>query len=308
MKASEIFSQPSVVACQGIRGANSETACRYMFQQPDIMFMESFSAVFTAVESGLCQYGVLPIENSTHGSVTAVYDLMSKHKFSIVRAVKVSISHSLLALPSSKLSDIKEIISHEQAIGQCSEFLKDHRGIKITACQNTALAAKLVCESGRNDLAAICSPDCVEIYNLKSLAHNIQDAENNCTRFICIRKTPISYNGADKISLMLSLPNRPNSLYEILSEFAKLNINLTKIESRPIIGTDFEFLFYIDFDASLADPKISALMDNLGKKLSVFTVLGNYSTVQPKAGYDLTSRKQLATLIFTSLEPPAASR
>ncbi len=276
-RAVDAFPQSSVVACQGIAGSNSETACRTLFKGPDIMFFKSFSAVFSAVESGMCQYGILPIENSTHGSVTAVYDLMQKHSFGIVKAVKISITHNLLGTENSRLSGITEILSHEQAIGQCSEFIKAHPNAKVTVCSNTALAARLVAESGRDDLAAICSIQCKEIYGLKPLAVGIQDAQYNCTRFICISKSPVVYEGSDKFSIVCSLPHEPSSLYRLLGIFAKHNVNLTKIESRPIPGTDFEFLFYIDFEAKLSDGEAKSLIAELEAYLSKLEVLGIYS-------------------------------
>lgn len=278
-RAADQFPKKSVVACQGIAGSNSETACRTLFADPDIMFFKSFSAVFSAVESGMCQYGILPIENSTHGSVTAVYDLMQKHSFGIVKAVKISITHNLLGRESSRLSGITEILSHEQAIGQCSEFIKSHPHIKVTVCSNTALAARLVAESDRDDLAAICSIQCKEIYGLKPLAIGIQDAQYNCTRFICISKSPVEYDGSDKFSIVCSLPHKPCSLYGLLGIFAQRGVNLTKIESRPIPGTDFEFLFYIDFEAKLSDTETKSLISELEGYLSKLEVLGIYSEV-----------------------------
>lgn len=281
-KSAEEFPQKAVVACQGIAGSNSETACRTLFSDPDIMFFKSFEAVFSAVEKGMCKYGILPIENSTHGSVTGVYDLMRKHSFGIVKAVKISISHNLLGLENAKLSGINEVLSHEQAIGQCSDFLRKHPEIKVTVCANTAVAARTVAESGREDLAAICSEQCAEIYGLKTLSKNIQDAQYNCTRFICISAEPVIYDGSDKVSIVCSLPHKPNSLYGLLATFADYNIdgekvNLTKIESRPIPGTDFEFVFYIDFETKLSDDKLAMLLGDLEIYAPKLEVLGIYS-------------------------------
>lgn len=280
-KTTEQFPEKAVVACQGIAGSNSETACRTLFSEPDIMFFKSFEAVFSAVEKGLCKYGILPIENSTHGSVTGVYDLMQKHSFGIVKAVKISITHCLLGLEGTKLAGIKEVLSHEQAIGQCSDFLKNHPNIKVTVCANTAVAARTVAESGRDDLAAICSEQCTEIYGLKALTRNIQDAQYNCTRFICISAEPVIYEDSDKVSLVCSLPHKPNALYGLLATIANYNddgdkINLTKIESRPIPGTDFEFVFYIDFEAKLSDNELSSLMNDLEAYTPKLEVLGVY--------------------------------
>ena len=176
------------VACQGVEGAYSQIACERIFKNPSILYMKNFEAVFTAIEKGLCRYGVVPLENSTAGSVNKIYDLMMKHDFSIVRSVRIKVDHNLLALPGTKLSDIKEIYSHEQAINQCSEFLSSLDGIKVTACENTAEAAKRVAESGRNDVAAISSRSCAAVYALSTIEESIQDKGNNSTRFICISK------------------------------------------------------------------------------------------------------------------------
>ena len=162
----KLFPKKAVVACQGVAGSYSQAACERLFEVPSIMFFNSFEGVFNAVEKGLCQYGILPIENSSYGSVGAVYDLMQNYNFHIVRGIRQRISHNLMAKAGTKLSDVKEIFSHEQAIGQCGEFLKTLKEVKVTVCENTALAAKMVAESGRNDVAAISSKDCLDLYGL----------------------------------------------------------------------------------------------------------------------------------------------
>lgn len=156
--------------------------------------------MFAAVEQGLCEYGILPIENSTYGTVNEVYDLMKNYRFHIVRSIKLKVDHSLLVLPGTELSDIKEIFSHEQAIGQCSEFLKAHPEIKVTVCGNTAAAAKLLRESGRHDAASISSANCANLYGLKKLDTRVQNTDGNFTRFICISKKAMIFPrcGQDK--------------------------------------------------------------------------------------------------------------
>ena len=144
-----IFPKHGTVACQGVEGAYSQLACDKLFTAPSISYFKNFEGVFAAVEQGLCEYGILPIENSTYGTVNEVYDLMKNYRFHIVRSIKLKVDHSLLVLPGTELKDVKEIFSHEQAIGQCSEFLKAHPGIKVTVCDNTAAAAKMLHESGR---------------------------------------------------------------------------------------------------------------------------------------------------------------
>lgn len=275
----KIFPRAGSVACQGVDGAYSQIACRKIFPMPDIQYCRSFEDVFRMVEDGRCQYGVLPIENSTYGSVTAVYDLMCRYHFHIVRGVKLPIRHNLLAKPGVKPEDIREIVSHEQAIGQCSVFLNKHPEIKVTVCENTAVAAKLAAESGRTDLAALASPQCAELYGLTALSAHVQNCENNYTRFICITKEMKIYPGSDRVSLMLSLPHEPGSLYRIITRFAALGLNLTKLESRPIPGRDFEFLFYFDLEASVRSPKVIRLLGECSADSELFVFLGGYSEI-----------------------------
>ena len=181
-----LFPQSPMVACQGLEGSYAQIACEKIFQDPDIMYFKNFDAVFNAIEQGLCKYGILPIENSTAGSVNKVYDLMAQHKCSIVRTFRLKIDHDLLANPGTRLEDVKEIYSHEQAISQCEGFLKNLTGVKVIPVENTAVAAQMVAASGRKDVAAISSHACIKLYNLNCLASSIQDKDNNRTRFICI--------------------------------------------------------------------------------------------------------------------------
>ena len=272
-----VFPSRAIVACQGVEGAYSQNACDKLFSLPNIMYFNSFSGVFQAVESGLCRYGILPIENSTAGSVNEVYDLMKKHNFYIVRSIKLRIDHNLLAKKGTKLSDIKEIYSHQQALDQCSEFLKSLKGVKITVCENTAVAAKFVAESERNDVAAISSKNCAELYSLSVLSNTVQNNDNNYTRFICISKSLEIYPGADKVSMMFSIAHKPGTLYNVVSRFSTLGLNLTKLESRPMPGKDFEFLFYFDLNASIYDEKVPELLGEFDDEFDPFTFLGSYS-------------------------------
>jgi chorismate mutase/prephenate dehydratase len=175
------------------------------------------------------------------------------------------------------IKNIKEIFSHEHAIDQCSEFLKSNPHIKVTVCENTAIAAEMTANSDRNDVAAISSKDCAELYNLNITAQNIQNSDHNYTRFICISKNLEIFDGANKISLMMSSDNKPGALYTILTKFSVMNLNLTKLESRPISGTDFEFMFYFDMDGNVKDEKVLSLIGQLDNGKNNFTFLGNYS-------------------------------
>ena len=273
----KLFPKKAIVACQGVQGANSQAACEKLFEVPNITYFNTFEGVFNAVEKGLCQYGVLPIENSSYGSVGSVYDLMQKYNFHIVKSIRLRINHNLMAKPGTKLSDIKEIFSHEQAIGQCGEFLKNLKDVKVTACANTALAAKMVAESDRTDVAAISAKECLELYGLELIKKHIQVTDNNYTRFICISKKMEIYPGANKISLILSLPHIPRSLYHTIAKFAALGINLIKLESRPIPGSDFEFMFYFDLEASVYSEELINLLSELENQPETFVFLGSYT-------------------------------
>ncbi len=278
-KTPVMMPEKAIVACQGMEGAYSQHACDKLFRYPSVMYFNTFEDVFKAVESGLCKYGVLPLENSTAGSVNSVYDLMSKYKFYIVRSAKLCIQHSLLAKKGTKFENIKEIFSHEQAINQCSLFLNSLDSIKITPCENTAKAAKLVSKSERNDVAAIGADDCAELYDLSVLSRDIQNTQNNYTRFICISKNLEIYPGADRTSIVMTISHKPGSLYNVISRFASLGLNLTKLESRPIEGSDFEFRFYFDIGASVYSDELKSLITELENDSVEFEYLGSYSEI-----------------------------
>ena len=275
----KLFPQGSVVACQGVEGAYSQLACEKLFKNPSIMYFGSFEDVFRAVDKKLCRYGVLPIENSTAGSVNKIYDLMAKFRFHIVRSARIQVGHALLARRGAEMSNIKEIFSHEQAINQCSEFLSAHKDIKITVCENTAVAARMVAESGRDDIAALSSPGCAELYDLATLYDNVCDHIGNYTRFICISKNLEIYPGADKTSIMMKIPHKPGSLYRIMARFNALGINLEKLESRPKPGSDFEFMFYFDIGASIYSPELFELICELEDDLDGFKYFGSYTEI-----------------------------
>ena len=272
----KLFPKRATVACQGVAGAYSHTAAERLFQLPNITFYKTFEDVFSAVESGEVEYGVLPIENSSYGSVVQAYNLMQHYNFYIVKSLRLRINHQLLAKPGTRLSQVKEIFSHEQAIGQCEEFLSGLDDVKITKVDNTAMAARMVAESDRDDVAAISSRECVDLYGLDILKKHIQVTDNNYTRFICISKKMEIYPGANRISLILTLPHVPCSLYHMIAKFAAIDVNLTKLESRPIPGSDFEFLFYFDLDASVYQSDLLYLLSELEESPETFVFLGCY--------------------------------
>ena len=275
----KLFPQAPMVACQGVEGAYSQIACEKMFKNPFIMYFKNFDGVFNAIEQDLCQYGILPIENSTAGSVKKVYDLMIHHNFSIVRTFRMKVDHNLIANPGAKLENLTEIYSHEQAINQCSEFLKLLPGVKVIPVENTAVAANMVATSGRLDVAAISSQACEDLYGLKSLADSIQDKGNNRTRFICISKNLEIYPGSDKTSIMMVLSHKPGALYKVLARLYVLGINVIKLESRPIPERDFEFMFYFDLETSIYSEEFVQLMCELDDLCEEFKYLGSYTEV-----------------------------
>lgn len=275
----DLFPQRAMVACQGVEGAYSQIACDSIFKAPTILYFNTFEHVFKAVESGMCQYGVLPIENSTAGSVNAIYDLMTKHNFSIVRSARLKVNHNLLTKHGVKKEEIKEIFSHQQAISQCAGYLSTLKGVKVTVVENTALAAQMVAQSERRDVAALSSRFCGELYGLNLLEQNVQDQDNNYTRFICISKNPEIYPGADRTSLMMTLPHKPGSLYNVLSKFYALGINLRKLESRPLPDREFEFMFYFDLECSVYAPEMERIFRDLEEESEHFRYLGTYNEV-----------------------------
>lgn len=275
----QVFPERATVACQGVEGAYSQLACEKLFGAPNIMYMNTFEGVFQAVDKGLCRYGILPLENSTAGSVNQIYDLMLRYNFHIVRSTRVHIPHVMLAKKGVKLDEVREIYSHEQAIQQCSAFLHKLKNVKVHVCENTAMAAKAVAESGRNDVAAISSDSCAALYGLEVIETALSNVDNNYTRFICISKNLEVYPGAHRSSLMLTLPHKPGSLYMVIAKFYSLGVNLIKLESRPIPGKDFEFMFYFDIDVSVYSKAFTDLLCQLQAETESFRYLGSYTEI-----------------------------
>ena len=269
--------EKATVACQGVEGAYSSLACEKLLELPNIMYFNSVDSVFSAVSNGFCRYGVLPVENSTAGSVNKVYDLMKKYNFYIVKCIRLKINHSLLAKKGTKLEDVKKIYSHAMALAQSTDFLSSLEGVEAIPCENTAMAAKAVAESNEEGVAALSSIECAELYGLDVLENSVQNREDNYTRFILISKQLEIYPGADRTSLMLTLPHKAGSLNTLLSMFAALNINLLKLESRPLEGSDFEFMFYFDVEGSVYSEKFLQMIDELPYSTQSFVYLGSYS-------------------------------
>lgn len=226
-------------------------------------------------------FGVLPIENSSAGSVTQVYDLLCNHNFYIVRAVEVSVDNCLLGVKGASLEDIRCAYSHPQALSQSSDFLAN-RDIKACPDANTAIAAQRIAKLNDKSVGVVASRDAANEYGLDILAADINNCENNRTRFILISKDLIITDNADRISLSFIIEHTTGSLYRILSRFVESGLNLTKIESRPVKSGDFEYRFYLDFTGSVRDPKVLSLISSLNCELSEFVFLGNYEVERSK--------------------------
>lgn len=267
------------IACQGVSGANSEAACDRMFNEPSISFYESFEDVFRAVQRNEVEYGMLPIQNSTAGSVMQTFDLMRRYSFYIHRTISIKIEYCLAVKKGTKFEDITNVYSHEQALKQCSNFLDENNAIMAIPYSNTAAAAKLVSQSDM-PYAALCSEECANIYGLDIIRTNLQNSDDNYTRFICIKKNLSIVEDADIISVSLSIPNTPAALYRLLTKFAVGGLNLLRIESKPIASRNFDVIFYLDFAGSVLDESVAKLLLDLEDDLSFFKFLGNYNEMQ----------------------------
>lgn len=268
--------KPRLVACLGRKGSYSHEALTRLYPEAEPLFFPEFSEIFAAVERGEADLGVLPVENSSAGSVGEVYDLILKYRFSIVAAVSLSVRHCL-ASGETDCTRVRTVFSHPQALRQCAGFLAEH-GFSAEACSSTAeAAARAAREPGT---AALCSEHAAAALGLKVLARNVQDSPGNRTRFIAIGRSLLIPPDANKISLCFSVPHRTGTLYAVLARFAAAGLNLTKIESRPIPGKNFEYDFYLDFSGTAADPKTLGLLCALSEELPRFSFLGNYSELE----------------------------
>ncbi len=263
------------VGYQGIEGANSHEATLRLFPNAKARHYKTFGDVFEAVDRGEVTYGVLPVENSTGGSVSSVYDLILKHRFYIVGALDLEIDYCLGGIRQSEFEDIEIVRTHPQSISQCAEYIA-RNNFEAVPCSNTAVAAQEVAREKRLSVAAICSYKAVEEYGLKVLDNHLQDDASNTTRFIVISKKLYIPFDANKISLCFSLPHVTGSLYSLLCRFNSLGLNLTKIESRPRTDKNFEYLFYLDFSGSVHSDNVIELLSQLSEEMPEFSFLGNY--------------------------------
>lgn len=269
-----ILNSGGKVGCQGTEGSNSETAARKLFKNNDIIFYSDFEDVFKAVENGKIDFGIIPIHNSTAGSVTQNYDLIREHNVYIARTVKVEITNCLAIKEGVNIENVRKVYSHPQALKQCSYYLRSNKFEPVES-KNTATAAKFVCECEKS-CAVICSESCAKLYGLKIISRNISNVIPNYTRFICITKNFCLSEDAKTVSVTLELPNSKGSLYRLLTKFFVNDMDLEKIESRPIADGSFDVRFFLDFAGNVNDPHVRSLLVELADELQEFRFLGNF--------------------------------
>ncbi len=270
------------IAFQGEPGAYSEQAVFEYFGNVEAQPCETFEAVFSAVNSGACADALIPIENSLAGSIHQNYDLLLQNQLHIVGEYLLRVRHCLIAIPGVARSEIKRAISHPQALGQCAEYLRQ-QGIHAEPAYDTAGSVKLVKDSGARDAAAIASRRAAEIYEMQILEEGIEDHPENYTRFLAIAPEPAGPGSGAKTSIVFTLRNQPGALFKALSVFALRDLDLTKIESRPLQGKPWEYLFYIDFLGGSDEETTHHALDHLGEYALMLRVLGSYPRFKGKA-------------------------
>lgn len=265
------------VVYQGEPGCYSEQAAAGFFGEGvNARGLAWFDDVFAALAAGQADYAMLPIENSSTGSIRQVYDLLALHDFSIVGEWQVKVEHCLAALPGVELADIQRVYSHEQGLMQCDKFLDEHRDWVRVPTLDTAGSAKQVHETGDRTAAAICSQRAAKLYGLNILSERINHNAANVTRFVAVSPKLELREGRDKISAVLSLPHQSGSLHEILTVFAVQGLNLVKLESRPILGRDWEYLFFLECTGDLSEPGMDGVLHELSQLSADIRILGNF--------------------------------
>ena len=266
------------IGYQGEPGAFSEAAARRVDPEAQLVPYRSFEEVFDAVNGGAASYGVLPIENSIGGSIHRNYDLLLSNELPIVGEVELPVVHHLLALPGATLDALKRVYSHPQGLAQCERFLRTLKSVEVIATYDTAGSAKMVADSGALDAAAIASARAGEVFGLKPLASSIQDYDDNITRFIVIGRRPLKNTVADKTMIVFTVTNEPGALFKALSVFALRGVDLTKLESRPIPGRPWEYLFYADLAAARDNLTCARALGHLAEFAPTLRTLGSYAS------------------------------
>lgn len=265
------------IVFQGAEGSYSQAATKRFFGEGVNSYsVETFRDAMAAIEEGSADYAVLPIENSTAGIVSEIYDLLVEFENYIVGEQIIPIEHCLMALPGTKLSDIRTVYSHPQSLMQSARYLQEHPNWKQISLKNNAFAARKVADEGDVSQAALAGAYAAEVYGLNILEQGVNDSKNNSTRFIIVTNQKVFRKDADKISICLEIPHKSGSLYHILSHFIYNNLNMTKIESRPIEERSWEYRFFIDFDGNLSQSAVKNALRGLREEARSMKILGNY--------------------------------
>ncbi len=265
------------IACQGVAGAYSGLAGATLYPNADITYCDTFADVCRLVSEGKVEYGILPVENSWAGSVHEVYDLLINRRLLIAESIDAEIGHNLICCPGAELKDIKQVLSHPQALRQCADTL-EQLNLEPIECSNTAVAVKTVAERKDKSLAAIGSAEAARMWGLDIIKSSIASSAANTTRFVSISSVAQRCEKADKISIVFTVSghDKPGSLLSVLTHFAACSMSLSKIESRPIKNSRFEYVFYADFSGNLDDSKVAGVLATLAQELPDFVLLGNY--------------------------------
>lgn len=273
---SEDITENTIVGFQGVNGSYSEEALQaYFGKDVKTKAVPEFEDVFKELSEKKIDYGVIPIENSSTGGVLEVYDLLGKYEFSIVGEMCIKANHSLISTNNATIDTIKKVYSHPQALSQCSEFLKQH-DLEISPYTNTATSVELVSKLQDNTIAAIGSKRAASIYGLKVIKESINTNQTNTTRFLIISRKPHIDEKCDKISIVFSIDHRIGCLYNVLKYFAENEVNMLKIESRPIKERPWEYIFYIDFQGNITNPRVKIALESIKDNTNYFRLLGNY--------------------------------
>ena len=265
------------VVFQGVEGAYSQAAMKKYFPDNENNFhVTTFREAMEAIEEGAADFAVLPIENSSAGPVNEMYDLLDEFENYIVGEVIIPITHTLAGLPGTQLSELKRVYSKAEALMQTTRFLEEHSDWQQISVANTAIAAKKILDDQDRTQAAVCSAYAAKVYGLEVLEDNINDESGNCTRFIIVTNQKVFLKGAKKISICFEVPHESGSLYHLLSHFIYNDLNMTKIESRPIEGKTWEYRFFVDFEGNLEEPGVKNALRGLREESRSLKILGNY--------------------------------
>ena len=268
------------IGYQGVKGSFSEEAMiKYFGENHTTTDYEEFEDVFLALKNNKIDYGILPIENSCTGAITTVYDLLAKYGLYIVGEECIKIDQNLIGIKGTKLEDIKEVYSHPQGFEQSREFLSNYNNLKLIPFHNTAISAKYISEINDKSKAAIASLRAAEIYGLDVIKNEINDKDNNHTKFIIIGRKLESSNECNKITVVFSLDDKSGTLYNLLRHFAENNINMIKIESRPSKNEPWQYLLYVDFEGNIENEDVKKAIRLIEENSEYFKLLGSYKKV-----------------------------